>query len=252
MSQQEIQWGPIVSKDTVSDRAFQVLRNLIEKGEFVPGQKLPSENELADKLNISRISLRTALDRLANMGYVDRKRGVGTFVVGLSNKSLDTGIERLVSISQIMRERGNQPGTREIQIYGEHADEFIAHELRLQPGDPVTVIDRVRTMDGAPIMFDRSIFPVSLISSDTLPEKIGESLCEYIANHLHLTLTHSVAHLMPALADEFMAGKLNITRDSLLLKMVQTNYVKEIEKPVWLSMISCPENEFSWYVVRTA
>jgi GntR family transcriptional regulator len=242
---------PIVSKDTVSEQAFNVLRDLIEEGKFSPGQKLPSENDLASQLNISRITLRTALTKLELMGYVDRKRGIGTFVVGVTKKPLETGIERLVSITQVMLERGHQPGTKEINIYGEIADENIAKELRISVGDPITLIDRVRTMDGLPIMFDRSVFPVNVIPQNLTCNVIGESLFNYVEDTLHLTITHAVAHLVPYLADEFLAEKLCVPKGTLLLRLIQTNYIKGSEAPVWQSTISSPENKFSWYIVRT-
>ena len=72
----------IGSNETIAEQAYKALKELLESGDFAPGQKLPSEDEMARQLNISRITLRTALQKLELLGYVDRKRGVGTFVVG--------------------------------------------------------------------------------------------------------------------------------------------------------------------------
>ncbi len=102
----------IVSNETIAEQAYKALKELLESGDFVPGQKLPSEDEMARQLNISRITLRTALQKLELLGYVDRKRGVGTFVVGLEKKHIDAGIERLVSISEVIRQIGHVHGTK--------------------------------------------------------------------------------------------------------------------------------------------
>jgi len=242
---------PIVSTETISEQAYKTLKNLLENGSFSPGQKLPSEPEIARQLNISRITLRTALQKLELLGYIDRKRGVGTFVVGIPNKQMDAGIERLVSISDVMRQRGHQPGTQEMDIAAQNADESIARELRINIGDPITVISRVRTMDGKPIIFDRSAFPSTIIPQDITSEELGDSLFAYVLKTKHLNITHAVARLVPAIADDFLSSKLHVNKGTLLIRLVQTHYIKENDSPVWQSTLSCPESDFSWYIVRT-
>ncbi len=133
-------------------------------------------------------------------GYIEVKRGVGTFFVGLPRKRFDTGIERLASISAVMRERGHIPGTRETVVYPSQADESIAQDLNLNIGDPITVINRVRTMDGVPVIFDSSIFPVHIVPQDVTPDEIGESLFSYIIAQKKLDITHAIARLLPAMA----------------------------------------------------
>ncbi len=56
------------------------LRDLIENGTYLPGQKFPSEGEFAGELGISRPTLREALHNLQAEGMIVRKHGVGTFV----------------------------------------------------------------------------------------------------------------------------------------------------------------------------
>lgn len=241
----------IVTKETIAEQAFKELKSLLESGKFSPGQKLPSEDELAHLLNISRITLRTALQKLELLGYVDRKRGVGTFVVELAKKHMDAGIERLVSISDVMRERGHTPGTQEIDIIAENADESIAKELQIKIGDPVTVINRVRTMDGTPLIYDSNIFPVTIVPQNITAKELGGSLFAFVVKKMKLNITHAVARLIPAMADDFLAKKLNVNQGTLLIRLVQTHYIKENDSPIWQSTLSFPDSKFSWYIIRT-
>jgi GntR family transcriptional regulator len=247
----EVVFPQIATKETVAEKAFQTLKAMLESGEIPAGHKFPSEDELALQLNISRMTLRSALQKLELLGYVIRKRGVGTFVVGMPKKRIDAGIERLESTSNVIRQRGHIPGTREISICGMAADEAIANELDLQIGDPVTMINRVRTMDGNPIIFDSSIFPSKIVPQIVTPNEIGGSLFVYISKVKHLNITHAVARLVPAMADDFLAEKLSIKPGTLLIRLVQTHYIKENDKPVLQATLSFPDNEFSWYVIRT-
>lgn len=241
----------IVSDETIADRAYNELKDLLENGTFAPGQKLPSEDEVARQLNISRVTLRTALQKLELLGYVDRKRGVGTFVVGSRERHMDAGIERLVSISDVMRQRGHVPGTREINVQAKKADAYIASELQIPVEDPITVITRVRTMDGTPLIYDENIFPASIVPQDVTVKKLGDSLFAYILKNKKLNVTHAVARLVPAMADDFLSNKLEIPVGTLLIRLVQTHYIKENDSPIWQSTLSFPDSKFSWYIVRT-
>ena len=67
---------------TISDH-YQIqewVKQLIEDGEWKPGDKIPSENELCDKFEVSRMTIRQAINNLVEQGYLYRKRGIGTFV----------------------------------------------------------------------------------------------------------------------------------------------------------------------------
>ncbi len=64
----------------IPDRIYEQLRDMIYRGELIPGEKLMSERELAEKLNVGRPSVREAIQKLHEHGLVESRRGVGTFV----------------------------------------------------------------------------------------------------------------------------------------------------------------------------
>jgi DNA-binding FadR family transcriptional regulator len=66
-----------VEKILVSDGILEQIRDLIHSGEFLPGQRLPSEMKMAEFLSVSRSSLREALNALVHLGYLQRRnRGI--------------------------------------------------------------------------------------------------------------------------------------------------------------------------------
>lgn len=69
-----------IEKQNVGDMVFDQLRSSIMAGEWKPGEKMPSENELVSILGVSRISVRSALQRLSGLGLIESRRGEGTFV----------------------------------------------------------------------------------------------------------------------------------------------------------------------------
>ncbi len=69
-----------IEKQNVGDMVFEQLKDSIMSGEWKPGEKMPSENELVSILGVSRISVRSALQRLSGLGLIESRRGEGTFV----------------------------------------------------------------------------------------------------------------------------------------------------------------------------
>ncbi|MCP3876742.1 MAG: FadR family transcriptional regulator [Desulfobacteraceae bacterium] len=72
----------------ISDQVFDQIRELIFRGKLKPGEKLMTERELAQAMNVSRTTIRDAIQRLSAMGMIVQKQGQGTFV-----KTYDTGLE---------------------------------------------------------------------------------------------------------------------------------------------------------------
>ena len=73
-----------ISKQNISDVIYEQLMESLIAGEWKPGDKIPSENELAAQLQVSRISVRSALQRLSSLGLVESRQGEGTFVCEFS------------------------------------------------------------------------------------------------------------------------------------------------------------------------
>jgi len=241
---------PLKSTRPLHERVHERMIELIHGGRLAPGQKLPAEVELARQLGVSRASLREALQRLAMEGYIARKRGIGTFVVGPKPFLMDAGIERLSSLTDIISTRGFEPGTTEYAIRTEPADTHWAERLGLAPGDMLTVVDRVRTADGRPFCYDRSLFPTHYLPSDLSHEEIGESLLLYVEARLGLYISHAIARVIPEQCDSFLSAKLGVPEGALILKLEEVNFLDD-NTPVWCSEEYFPREYLTWHVVRT-
>jgi len=74
-----LQLKPIKAKK-ISDQVFEQIRDLIFRGQLKPGQQLTPERELSEMLDVSRTSVRNAINKLVVMGLLEHKQGQGTFV----------------------------------------------------------------------------------------------------------------------------------------------------------------------------
>lgn len=105
-----------ITKSSASTKVFETLREMIASGQFRPGDKLPSQDELATQFGVSRNTLREAINRLTIMGLVTPKHGVGTKVNDISPSRYMSSLSDFLFL---------QPGTvrelLEARIYVERA-----------------------------------------------------------------------------------------------------------------------------------
>lgn len=66
----------------VSDKVYSQIRDMIYRGELRAGEKLSSERDMAQMLNVGRPTVREAIQKLIDQGLIESRRGVGTFVLG--------------------------------------------------------------------------------------------------------------------------------------------------------------------------
>ncbi|MDJ0942399.1 MAG: FCD domain-containing protein [Kiloniellales bacterium] len=84
-----------IPRERVADRVAQELLRMIASGSLVPGERLPGERQLAQMMNVSRVSVRAALQQLKAQGLVSATQGGSTRIIA-SSENLDRGLGRLV------------------------------------------------------------------------------------------------------------------------------------------------------------
>ena len=147
------------------------LRGAIENGVIGPEDALPPERDLAEMLNVSRITVRKAIDDLVDDGLLIRKQGSGTFV---SNR-VEKNFAKLTSFSEDMRARGREPRS----VWMNRAAGTVTPEeslaLRSSPGTPVLRFHRIRYADDAPMAIEYATVIASCLPS---LESVENSLYE--------------------------------------------------------------------------
>lgn len=148
-----------------------ILRTKIEEGEFAPQDAIPSERQLEEQYNLSRPTIRQAIDLLERQGFLYRIHGKGTFV---SPPKLQKGILELTSFSEDMRNRGLEPGQRILEFGLMVPSAKILTQLNLHSGDQVLRIKRVRLGDDDPIGIQDSYLALrkdQVITREEIEEK---------------------------------------------------------------------------------
>ncbi len=123
----------------------------IQTGAYPVGARLPSERELAEQFNVSRMTARQALLLLGREGLIYTRVGKGTYV---SPPKFDQDLDALRSFTEEMREHGVEPSSRVLEAVLRPAEADVAAQLGIAPGAEIVVLSRVRLADGKPLAIE--------------------------------------------------------------------------------------------------
>ena len=208
---------------TLADATSAALQQAILSGKFAPGSQLPPEFNLIEQMGVSRTTLREALKRLEEQGLIVRRRGRGTYV---RERSIVKDLSLNFGISEMITQAGFKPGVRSAALRREPAPAEVAAALAIPEGEPLVVIERVRTADERPVVWTRDLLPAArleprgLTANDLADRSVYESLSELF----HMRVARGVAQLAPTIASAELAAALDVRRGTPLLRMTQTDY----------------------------
>lgn len=147
------------------------LRQRITSHKLVAEDAIPTERELAEEFNVSRITVRKAVDGLVYEGLLTRRQGAGTFVATRVEKSYS----KMSSFTEDMISRGRVPSSKWLSKSSGSVNPEEAMTMGLSPGSLVYRFNRMRFADGTSMGLDYATVP-----GDCLPslESVNDSLYE--------------------------------------------------------------------------
>ncbi|MCM3789729.1 GntR family transcriptional regulator [Domibacillus indicus] len=130
--------------------------NHIKNGKLSYGDKIPSERELADIYQVSRMTARHAVMMLEREGFVERRVGAGTFI---TNERIRWNTVTVNSFTKGMQDKGRAPSTRTLIMEEREADAQTAEQLKVSEGERLFYLKRLRKVDNIPLAIEVSQIP---------------------------------------------------------------------------------------------
>jgi DNA-binding GntR family transcriptional regulator len=198
----------------------QALQRSIERGTIKPGDRLEAELDLAERLGVSRPTVRQAVGHLVQLGIVARHRGVGTVVV-------HRRVQRPLALNSLYEDlagAGRQPTTVVLAMREEPATPEVATALSLDVGVPVMWTERLRSAEGVALAVMSNHLPVSLLSTPLTKEDL-EHRGLYELLHAQGIQLHSAKQMIAARrATAREARLLGEPRSNPVLTVTRTSY----------------------------
>jgi GntR family transcriptional regulator len=204
------------SHTSLSNRLHSDLGDLIAG--MTPGDRLPTEPKLAEKLGVSRATLREAMRTFETQGLIQRRQGVGTFVVRPSGV-LDTGLELLESIESMAERTGLEVRMGAYEFARRAAD---SHESQLFGVKNVLQVTRVIEAEERPIAYLVDILPGQALSDEELQEHFTGSVLDLLIKRGNPALSSSDTEIHAEAVDPEVSRALRIQRGDVVLHFKST------------------------------
>ena len=200
-------------------RIHDAIKKEINGGVWEIGQRLPSERDLADDYEVSRMTLRQAITLLVEEGILERRVGSGTYV---ASHRVQEKMRGTTSFTEIVRSQGKTPSSQLISYQRKTANETEIQQLQLKATATVVRMERVRFADNVPLVFEVASIPEKLIQSFNQ---------EDITEHFFQTLTDngyeigkSEQTIYAKNASERVANYLKVPKNHAVLALTQVSY----------------------------
>ena len=234
------------SKKPLHLQAEEILRQLIESEEYKNGKYLPNEVELSEQLNISRNTLRQAINKLVFEGLLTRKKGVGTKV---NKKGVVGGVQNWLSFSQEMKMLGIEIRNFELHLSFKLPTDVIANFFKItRETARCLVMERVRGRKEYPFVYFISYFnPAIGMTGD---ENFNRPLYEMLENQYGITVKTSKEEISARLAGDFIAEKLEIAANDPIL--IRKRFVYDVnDNPVEYNIGYYKADSFTYTIDAT-
>lgn len=179
----------------------------IDAGELHVGDKLPTERELSEQLNVNRLTIRQALGVLESQGLITRRQGSGTYI---AQPKIEHPTSRFFWFTRQMKITGRTPGARLIFFEREVANTVTARELNLSLSAPVYHCNRLRLVNQAPVLLENFYLPGDVFPNMEQHDLNERSLYEIMDTEYGVKVTRLRFSLETAPATEYEAAHLGI------------------------------------------
>jgi GntR family transcriptional regulator len=202
----------------------------IQQKKFQKGQQLPTEEELSREFNVSRMTVRQALGEMVREGVLERRRGIGTFVV---SQHMTRHYTRLNSFYEEAQDQGLKPSSVIVEMKIIPADEEVAAKLDINGGDEVHFIKRLRMLNDDPIALHLVRLPCKLFPGLRQDHLSGSLYSFYQEQNKPATwglqriearvATHEQSQLLklPKNAPILYSGRVTYTRNDVPIEWVE-------------------------------
>ena len=195
------------------------IKEKIESGSLIQNESIGTEEKLASTYNLSRVTVRKAIDQLIEEGYLVRKHGLGAFV---NNFVIDHKInDSIVSFTKSAIRRGDLPTTKLLLLEVVHPSPFVANALKITTDDLVYHLERVRYTNSFPLIYEDAYFVKDLVGELT-EDIVSHSIFKHLKTKFVIAYAHQSIDAIAA--DEKMAEHLQVNEGFPLLRSTVTHF----------------------------
>ena len=198
-----------------------IIRKRIEDGIYKLDEKIPSERNLSEEFNLSRMTISKAINNLVEEGALYRKRGQGTFV---SKNKVDF-FPGLLGFTEIIKKKGMKPSSKVISQSLIIPDRHLCEKLKISENEKVIFTQRLRLADNEIINLEKSYVPYSLCEKLLEVDLSVESIYKLLTDEGYKP-SKAEEEVQAILSNDELSELLKINADEPILKRKRITYSK--------------------------
>ncbi len=196
----------------------QDIKEKIKSNKYAVNDPIPSESELISLYNVSRMTVRLAIDELEKEGYVKKIQGKGTFV---KKKKLTQELNSISSWSETVKSQGIIADTKVLEAKEILANEEIAEQMKVPPGTPLYSIKRIKSVENEPIGISQVYLLAQIVPSIINDPGISDSIYAVMETKYNIELSTATEVVEAKAADEVESSLLNINVGSPVISVTR-------------------------------
>lgn len=203
--------------------AFDIKEDILSE-KYKPNEQLPFEKELCEKYNVSKMTVKKALDLLVNDGLIIKRRGCGTFVKDITEKEIQRIIEKKQFSGLTTTSIGHKVTSKVLEFKIINATKEIADILKIEEDEFIYFVHRVRYVDDKAVVIEKTYIPLNLIPGMKLAD-VKKSIYGYIKDKLGLNIQSAHSTVRAMKSDELDRKYLNLEKDEPILEVERVAYL---------------------------
>lgn len=203
--------------------AFDIKEDILSE-KYKPNEQLPFEKELCEKYNVSKMTVKKALDLLVNDGLIIKRRGSGTFVKDITEKEIQRIIEKKQFSGLTTTSIGHKVTSKVLEFKIINATKEIADILKIEEDEFIYFVHRVRYVDDKAVVIEKTYIPLNLIPGMKLAD-VKKSIYGYIKDKLSLNIQSAHSTVRAMKSDELDRKYLNLEKDEPILEVERVAYL---------------------------
>ncbi|MGL4990611.1 MAG: GntR family transcriptional regulator [Sarcina sp.] len=190
---------------------------------YKEGDKLPTEMQLCEIYKVSRMTIRKALEKLIEHGWLYRIQGSGNYVKKDVNKKSYSGDTKTFGLTQYLNNKEIESKIIKFELL--LADKELADKLYCRLNEPIYYVERLRIVDKEPYVLEKSFFLEKFVKGLN-EEIIKSSIYNYIENNLGHKIQQSTDDIRSRIATDEEAQILGCEKGAALLTNESTVYLE--------------------------
>ena len=198
----------------------EILVKDIQEGRYLENERIPSERQLCEMYDVSRVTVRHAVNELVSMGLLEKRHGDGTYVA----PKLSQDLLGFYSFTDEMKKIGREPWSKVLEFDTHSSEEKIARKLGVEIGSPHYRLVRLRMADDTPMMYERTYLPVERFKGLVREDLEDTPMYDVFRNQFDVSFSKAEEVLKPVTTRDYEAELLEVNQAVPSMMIERTTY----------------------------